>query len=178
MVRVVGIDPGLAHCGVAVAEGDLNHFTVTKAFTITTESQVKKLKVHVSHDSIRRAQELASVLGPYVWSAGLVAIEGVSLPRHASSAGKLCMAFGVIAALCESEQIPLVQFSPQEVKKFFPDGKTKEPRIAWAEETYNDLFRGVLASDKEHMADAIGIAHLATRDNLYRALAQEAKVLL
>ncbi len=170
MVRVVGIDPGLANCGIAVAEADANEITVREAFVVSTESQSKKLRVHVSHDSIRRAKELADVLASYIGNADIVAMEGISLPRHASSAGKLCLSFGVIAALCEIRQVPLVQFSPQEVKKFFPNGKTKEPRVEWALLHHHDLMARLPLTKREHAADAIGICYLATRDDYFRLL--------
>ena len=167
-IRVLGIDPGLAHCGLAILDG----VTVVEAHTFVTKPSTKKQHVHVSHDTIRRARELSGRLRYLMMGIHIVAIEGISMPRHASSAGKLCLAFGVIASLCESLGLPLIQFSPQEVKAYFGTKKGKDTRVEKAMEMYPHLFKGTLAEWREHMADAIGVAHLATRDSMYLAMRQ------
>jgi len=170
MIRILGIDPGLAHCGCAILESREGVEKVIDAWTFITKPSTKKMHTHASHDTIRRAGELSGFLRGLMLGVNLVSIEGISFPRHASAAGKLCMSFGVIAALCESLGLPLIQFSPHELKAFFGVTKGKDPRIEKAQEMYPHLFIHVIKEKWEHMADAIGLAHLALRDPLYLVL--------
>lgn len=182
MVRILGIDPGLATCGLArmkiwhAATGQPTASEI-HAHTFVTESQVRKQNVHASHDAMKRAGDLATCLDAWMSEVDLVVYEGISMPRHASSAGKLCIAFGVIAAMLHKYRLPALQVSPQELAKFFGAVRGgKDPRVAWVNERYPDALAAIKKDKQDHAADAIGLCHVVTNDSLFLMLDRQEQI--
>jgi Holliday junction resolvasome RuvABC endonuclease subunit len=117
MSRIIGIDPGLATCGLAVVDLTPTGYRLLRLDVFASKPSPKKQSVLAASDTLRRARELADWLSPWINGASAVAAERFSAPRNASSAAKIGWAWGVIAALAEAEHMPVIQPSPQEVHK-------------------------------------------------------------
>jgi len=170
-VIIMGADPGLANFGVAFLElvGGANR--VKALYTLTTAKSDKKLKVLSSSDGFRRCRELAEQLADLVDLHGLPSVicaEAMSYPRASSAAAKMAMSWGVVAALSAHHCIPVVQCSPQQLKKALCGraNATKEDvqRALCRRYVKADLFGKLAKSKREHAADALG-AIVACRDS-------------
>ncbi len=121
---VLGLDLGLANCGWALWRLVARDAVLVDLGLWSTEKSDKRREVLASHDEMRRARELANQMDRLLneWRdvgqpVRAVAVEAKSLPRNASSASKIGMAWGVFAAEVERRGLPVVQASPQEVRK-------------------------------------------------------------
>lgn len=116
---VTGLDLGLAHCGwsdlMLLRDGE----EVQDLGVWVTEKSNKKQNVLSSDDDLRRARELAVLMADHVDKVNPFAlvVEAKSLPRNASAACKIGMAWGVFATVAMSFHLPVVQASPQQVRK-------------------------------------------------------------
>jgi len=162
---VLGIDPGLATCGLAAV--DLQPPSLAKrpdvlvrAWVVRTEKSARKLDVRAADDHSRRARELAAEVATAI---GIhrplaVAIEAPSWPRNAATAAKIGIAFGAIYALAQEHRLPLVQASPQDIKRAVTGSKTasKDEVIAAIEARFPDIEWPTQTTLWEHAADAVG----------------------
>ena len=117
-VRVLGIDPGLAHMGLA--EADLypdGRLEPVALHVVTTKKSDKKTKVLSGDDDFRRTLELARVLIPLFQNARIITTEGASWPRNNRSCALIGRGWGVVATLVEMHKLPVVSASPQAIKK-------------------------------------------------------------
>lgn len=164
---VFGIDPGFASCGWATVqllpEG---RERVVDAGVVRTEKSAKKRAVLASDDNHRRSVELFGALWRLVASQRVVAIaaESQSWPRNAGASAKVGMAWGVISAIAARLELPLVQASPQAVKRAICGRKdaSKEDVLAALEQRYGvEQLEPILALPKtqqEHPSDALAAA--------------------
>ena len=119
-VKLLGIDPGLASLGWAVIELTRNTDRLIDLGVIITEKSHKKLEVLVSADNLRRGREQFSALKGVLTKhhkIGLIATESLSWPRNAAAIGKVGISWGVLCSHAEQWRIPMVQISPQALKK-------------------------------------------------------------
>lgn len=118
-VYVLGLDPGFASFGYSVVRFTPEGEEVITVNVIRTKKIDKKRNVLASDDNFRRARAIAAVLREVVigFRPKAFAAEALSLPRNASAAAKVSMAWGILADIVEEFQIPLVQQSPQGIKK-------------------------------------------------------------
>lgn len=184
---VLGIDPGFTSLGYAVLElggGGLADQVVTIG-VLRTKATDKKQRVLVADDNIRRARELAvSVRGlthagtmmPARGGQGIAALfqgadrirlvcaEKMSFPRNASAAAKVAMAWGLLVANLERLDLPLLQASPQEVKRRVTgkaDASKDDVEKAMVKRFGRGLYRmlkGVPPGQHEHAFDALASA--------------------
>lgn len=166
-VFILGVDPGFASFGVAVVQLLLPKDEVIRmADVIRTQKVAKKQNVKAADDNSRRAQELAVNLRGLIehWKPTVVAAEAMSFPRNASAAAKVAMAWGVLATLCATYQLPLVQATPQEIKKTLCKSKaaSKEEVQIELETRYPQQFsqftQAIPRGQWEHGFDAAGAA--------------------
>lgn len=125
--RSLNLDPGFSHMGWSVTilprSGNPNDVKLKAMGVIETKKSDKKQRVLSADDSFRRARELASELHVLIenWTPAVVCYEAPSFPRNASTAAKLGMGYGVIAAVIElvskRRGIPAVSVSPQDLKR-------------------------------------------------------------
>ena len=164
--HVLGIDPGFASLGYAVMllSGDGEGDEVVEVGVFHTTKSSKKTKVRASDDNLRRARLLYGMLDTIFcrFDINILCAETMSFPRNASTAGKLAMCWGVLAAIVESRSMPVVQASPQSIKDVLTgrkDASKQDVRDA-LEERYPGQFDSfVEASNKgdlEHGFDAAG----------------------
>lgn len=126
MTRILALDPGFASLGYAVvelrpiAEGP----AVVRGHTvelgvIRTKAAGKKRRVRAADDNVERCRELSVALGALLTAHRPIAIvaESMSFPRSSSVAAKVAMAWGVIVDRATVLGLPIVQATPQEIKR-------------------------------------------------------------
>jgi len=173
---VLGLDPGFANIGWAQVLLTENAEIPFRMGVFRTEKSVKKLNVFASEDNVRRAREI------YVFVRDLavngeggpvsaICAETMSFPRSSSVAAKMSLCWGVIAALSEHYNIPIVQSSPQQLKKNVAGSKSSDKEdvqaaleVRYGKRLLNKVCRDVPSSMLEHPYDALG-AVVATLDS-------------
>ncbi len=116
---VISFDVGLATCGAAIVRLAPRAIELQALDVFVSSKSDKKRGVLSADDDLRRAEELGA------WMQGLfddvqprvVVAERKSLPRNASAAGKISIAWGVLSEQRRTRKLPLVQASPQEVRR-------------------------------------------------------------
>ncbi len=180
---LIGIDPGLASCGwgvISIAPG-CDVMRCDGLGVHETKKATKKQHVLATEDNLRRARELTAFLQRlFKTHAGdernrVVAIcaESMSWPRNAGASAKIGIAWGVIASCAFTWGIPILQASPQTVKKALTGRRdaTKEEvedaviqRVPRANEatTSAKLLVGAAShipkTKREHPFDALAVA--------------------
>jgi Holliday junction resolvasome RuvABC endonuclease subunit len=193
-VNILGIDPGFASVGYAVVsfEPDHNYVGVMRSGgtqvpvmgTIRTEKSDKKRSVKASDDNLRRGREIHSALSflmgpkpdthpaiPFKFGGEplniqAVCVESMSFPRSASTAQKIGITWGIISAVSGWFDVPIVQASPQEIKKQVCGAKNA------SKENVQETLAGRFDIDlvlfpktlREHPFDALG-AVIACQDS-------------
>ena len=163
-VYIIGTDPGFASFGLSVIRLTPKSEEVVETLVIRTQKSVKKLNVKAVDDNFRRAQAIAAALYEIVnkWKPMALTAESMSFPRNSSAASKVAMVWGILALLCNIFQLPMVQATPQEIKKRLCDNKsaTKEQIRVALERMYPgqfDPFKDSTAAGQwEHGFDAAG----------------------
>ena len=173
MIRVLGLDPGFASTGWALAELR-DRPVIVEAGVIRTAKSPKRTKVLAADDNFRRCRELAEALAPLLDQVSMVCAEAMSPMRNASSAAKVALCWGVIAGLCQERGLPLAQVSPQGLKKalcgrvsvtdaeLHPEMERRFPELVGA----LDVPRG----QREHAYDAAGAIEACRGSEVFRAL--------
>jgi Holliday junction resolvasome RuvABC endonuclease subunit len=116
---VTGWDLGLAHCGWSDVMLLRDRDEVQDLGVFITEKSNKKQNVLSSDDDFRRGRELARMMTSHILTVKPVAlvVEAKSLPRNSSAACKIGMAWGAFCAVAQQSGLPVVQASPQQVRK-------------------------------------------------------------
>ena len=169
MKLVLGVDPGfssLGWCRFALGKTpEQDH--VLGMGVIRTEKVNKKVKVLASNDNHRRICEIFKQLFPLTEGITFFTAESQSWPRNAASSAKVGMSWGVISSLSELRQIPLLQMSPQALKKAVCDKKTASKQeiadalVARYGIVIDDVLKGIPSGQHEHAFDALGSVHAA-----------------
>lgn len=158
---VLGIDSGLASCGVALVRLQPASEELVGVHVFTSKPSQRKLEVRSADDTGRRARELAAFLELQFDNPEPVALalEAPSWPRNAGCAAKLGVAFGVAFALAELHRIPVVMASPQDVKQAVCGSKvaTKDDVIAAVETRFPSILWPPQTTLWEHAADAVAV---------------------
>lgn len=164
-MKVLGVDPGLSMFGYALVCLRSGGEDILELGVIETKKSSNKRRVLASDDNLRRAREIVlgirTVCGSDV--PKVICAESMSFPRNASSSAKIGMAWGVLAAISEFGQVPVVQASPQEVKKVVCGNKAASKVevetalvLRYGEGTGIHSFRRRFAKGKhEHGFDAL-----------------------
>ncbi len=126
----LAFDLGLATCGWAAIElRRAGGAGLEDLGFIGTDKSDKKLNVSAPQDEWRRAQELWTAIDERVgyFNPAILLAEQKSLPRHASAAGKVSMAWGVLASIARQRKLPIAVKTPQEIRAYFevPKGGSK-----------------------------------------------------
>lgn len=144
---IMGIDPGFASVGWAIA--DVTSSAVvpiamgvirTDKFKKPKKGTTKKLKIAVtdtekfiemlkttfrgelpsaSEDNLVRAVYVAAQLHGLILSfkPSALCVEAMSFPRNASNAAKMALSWGILACLSENNGFPVFQVSPKALKE-------------------------------------------------------------
>lgn len=162
MPHIIGIDTGFASFGVADLQfGSGGVLELLRATVLRTEKSVKKREILASSDNLRRVAELSAGLSKWLDDDDdVVAIccESMSLPRQASTSCKIGLSFGMLGALAQQRDIPILQVSPQNLKLAVAGSKsaTKDEVIAAVSKQFPKTPWPKAKGLHEHMADAIG----------------------
>jgi len=186
---VLGLDPGFSALGYAL----VNLYTkkLVSLGVVRTKKSDKKRRVLASDDNLRRSREihreLMNLLGEHdddrLMGCGhydgtncvAVCAEAMSFPRNSSAAAKVAMSWGIIASVADRFGLPVVQASPQEIKKKLCGRKdaSKEDIEAAVKKLYradDSWLKNVPDSLHEHAWDALSaIAGCADSDVLLMA---------
>lgn len=164
-VYILGTDPGFASFGYAVVRLTADFEEVVTVNVIRTKKSPKKQNVLSADDNFRRARAVAAVLGEVLDEFRPMAIsaEAISFPRNASAAAKVAMAWGILADQVEIRQIPLVQATPQAIKKSVcPKKKTatkediRQAMIArYGREPFGSFMESLPEGQWEHGFDSV-----------------------
>jgi crossover junction endodeoxyribonuclease RuvC len=176
---VLGLDLGLATCGVAVIDLGIwtghvyEHDRVVTFDVITTEASAKKRNVRATADNVRRIRELHDGLLKHVSRRlpVLICAEEQSWPRNSSTCAKIGMAWGVMVSLATMYKIPLLQVSPKQIKEAVcgQASASKEDVRRALEERYANLPPWpTKKSTIEHAADALGAFVACLEDDMLR----------
>lgn len=172
----LGIDPGLANCGLVLVAVEGQLLRLRHAATLCSEPSPKKLRVLVGDDLTARTRQLTRDLAGLVHHADLVVCEAWSCPRSAGSAARTALARGALYALCEQAGRPLVQLTPQQVRRTLgvAKGAAKGAVVLEALERVEggEVLERVQLSRREHAGDALAVLVAASMcSEIWRAAA-------
>lgn len=117
MMRIVGIDGGLA--GLGVASVDMLDDGSMLVGRLSTYLSKKSDAFSSSQDLEFRLRGLADFLDPFFATADRLVVEALSLPRGASAASKVSAAFGAVIACADCYSLQIHHVAPQAVRKTF-----------------------------------------------------------
>lgn len=174
-VLVVGIDPGLAHLGWARVLIRSSSEELVGLGVFASRKSDKKRNILGADDNVRRARELAKEISKVLGLIDLgehdkqlamprvVCAETMAFLRGASATAKLHLAWGVLVGRLESNGLPLVQASPQEVKVAACGRRdaskadvleAMRKRFTRVDRYLNEIHP---AGDREHAVDALAV---------------------
>lgn len=108
-MRILGIDPGSLHLGLACVEKDGNRVHLVSAIVLSPpRSSAFYDRLRFLHDGL-----LAHVAAS---GASEVAIEGIFFSKNPRSAVQLGMARGVAIAACLAHRLSIHEYAPAQVK--------------------------------------------------------------
>jgi Holliday junction resolvasome RuvABC endonuclease subunit len=176
-VKLLGLDPGFAALGYAVLDvGDPPRLLAMGV--IRTQKESARARLLAVEDNVRRTREIVRSLGDLLHEheARAIAAEAMSFPRSSSVAAKVALVWGAIVALTEGRRVPLLQCTPQSVKRW-ASGRSScskedvafEVRLRCGNES-EKLLSGVPAGLHEHAWDAAACALVCAQGDLVRAL--------
>lgn len=160
MTHIIGIDTGFRCFGLADLQfGPKGSLELLRATVLRTEKSAKKQAVLTASDNLRRLAELTAGFSTWL-DDEVVAIccEGVSLVRSASVNFQIGLSFGMVTALAQQRDIPILQVSPQNLKLAVAGSKsaTKDEVIAAVGKQFPKTPWPKARGLHEHMADAVG----------------------
>lgn len=176
-MKVCGVDPGFASIGYSIVELLPQGERVVALGVIRTQKSTKKQHVLACEDNFSRAREIAVALRRLVAVHGIRAIcaEAMSFPRQASVAAKIAMVWGILADLTADQNLPLVQPTPQQIKKALC-GKASASKTeveAAVRARYRGLdLTGIPSGQHEHVFDSLAAVVASLDSEVLRALRQ------
>ena len=156
--RVLGIDPGIGHCGwcTGVVSSGAKIFDCG---VISTKADKKCDKYKTIDDQRRAVEVLAGLYN--IMAAFQPEIISVETPiggaRNAAAVKYIGMSSMLIALLVHQYPERVNRYSPYEMKEHFTGDKTaqKDDMIAEAERRFPGVLAHIKKTYKEHAADAI-----------------------
>lgn len=178
-VRVMGIDPGIAFCGVSVIEVELkNPKPRCLALELMRTSKQRITLDPGETDDDRRLETMRQALQGYLerWQPTAVAKE-IYRPFGApnSSGWKTALVDGLVSGMVRAHGAWLLSFTPQAMKKLvtgLPTGPKDAviKSVGGIVEGCQSLLDYFPAGQREHLADATGHALLGMQSAITRKL--------
>lgn len=184
-MKIIGIDPGFAKLGWVDIDFDGDNFDFIRGGVITTKASEKKRKILVGDDNMRRLDEIAKAFLDVIpfSEADVIASEAQSWPRNSSSCIKIAMFWGALGLICQIYKIPLLQVTPQSLKKGMTGRRaaSKEEVLEAVCQTggferFIELVHDMNLDDRAHMADASGASICCVESNMVRAMVKAIKL--
>lgn len=118
-VRILGIDPAFRNTGWACMELCEHGEAVRSVGLIRTQKSDKKHKILVADDNHRCCREITNALVSAIkaYDPHVICAESMVGSQNAKSATQLGLAQGIISTIVTMLDIPLIQATPQGVKK-------------------------------------------------------------
>lgn len=190
VVRAMGIDAGLAHFGVAVANVRMHDDVAVHmlaADVVETTKEDKKRAVASSDDIVRRGRELASrfLWLMDAWHPQIICAESISFPRSSVASLMIGIAWGEIIVEATRRGIPIPQLSPQRIRdgvglSAIVDGKRQKVTKLMVEECCARQVPharkmieaiAIVAGHREHAWDALAAIIACRNTDVMRTLA-------
>lgn len=180
----LGVDPGLAHCGVAiVSETAEGHFRILHTACIVTTKDTKTAGLRISDDDTRRMVAIHRVVVDIIctFKPTLVGLETyVPLAgKGGQGAFKVGQVYGMIHGLATSANRPVYAATPQDVRMAFLRKRsgTKSDVYDAVKKNCTGLDKALeehVPSKREHVVDAIAHAILVLdKTRVARRMAQK-----
>lgn len=163
-VLLLGIDPGFAKVGWAIAELTPEGIRPVDMGLIVTKKSDKKLRVLASDDNVRRGREIVESLDRVLAKYDVIALcaEAKSFPRNASAAAKVAICWGILIKIAVALGIPLIQARPQEIKQKLCGKKNVSKKdiqdavdLLFGVDLIHSLVEGIARSNLEHPYDGL-----------------------
>lgn len=176
MITILGVDPGLATCGLSLVEikpDDL--ITVRAAAVFVSKKSDKKRNVGSADDTYRRLLELATWWSRFVGQTDIDAVcaESMSYPRSSVAACMLGMCWGQLARFALERAAPLVTATPQEIKLALCGRRDASKELVEtavrAVPGATIELDGIKPGLREHAADSIGAVLACRRTEVIKA---------
>ena len=159
MIKILGIDPGSINTGYGIIESRGNHYKHIKngVIRIKAKTLAEKLKIINS--------EITTIIKTF--EPDEIAIEKVFMHRNADSALKLGQARGAAITACAINDIPLFEYSANQVKQACV-GKGHATK-----EQVQHMIKILLCLEENPLTDAadalaIALCHANSRESLLR----------
>ena len=149
MIRILGIDPGIAATGWGVIEAEGSKFrSLDYGYIKTTPSQTPGQRLMIIFDTIRRIIDM--------YEPGKAGIEDIFFARNKLSAIPVAQAKGVILLAMESAKIETFVFTPLQIKQALTgNGRAEKDQV----QEMVKLILGIKEKIKpDHAADALAAA--------------------
>ena len=162
--RVIGIDPAFRALGWCCVEIDSHTERIESVGLVRTE-KAKSQKVLVAEDNHECSRTLTNAVYGAIqaYKPHVICAESLVGSRSAKACTMQGMAWGIVSAVTTIADVPVVQVSPQKVKKVLTGYQTatkqeveeavcsRYPRLR---EIVNDINP---PSQREHVFDAVGV---------------------
>ena len=127
-MRILGLDPGTAHCGFAVLErADVVRLRDLGCFRSDKDARLRDRVDELAGD----LDELLVVHEPIA-----VLVEAPAFPKGALAAAMVWAAYATITGLCKAHKVELITRNPSEWRKLLgllaeklPPAKTTDPKV-------------------------------------------------
>lgn len=152
-MRVMGVDPGLARCGVAVIDGDVRRSRLTATHLVRTGADdAPEQRLAVVHDQVA---DLIALHRPRV-----LAIERLLFNANAHSAMAVAQAVGVILLAAAHAELEVAHYTPTQVKATVTgEGDAAKAQVKYLVRAQLDLDRMPTSADVADAA-AVALCHL------------------
>lgn len=178
MNQLVCVDPGFASIGYAKILLIPTREPLCTAFGVfhTVKSE-KKHKVLSTEDNVKRTIEIAKFFRNLCTTGEgrtlAICAEAMSFPRSSSVAAKMALAWGVICSFSEAAAVPILQASPQHVKRHVCGitSATKEEVETMVKRLYPESIAmsvKIKKGDLEHCFDALAVGHTMLQSDVVK----------
>lgn len=178
-VHVLALDPSFRNTGWAVVRLEPEQEVVLAVGCISTKKANKKQKAFAGDDNHRCAQEIARVLGRLLeeWMPEIVCAEAQAGSKSSKAAMLMGMGWGIISALTEVREVPVLQVTPVAIKEANTGSKkaSKDEIEQAVRQRYPEVealleTAGVKPAQCEHVWDALSAAIACFDSNEVRTL--------
>ena len=149
MLRILGIDPGLAETGYGIIDYDKNRYKYICHGVIKTSADAE-----LSYRLLSIFNQLENIIKDY--SPGEAGIESIFFARNVLSAIPVAHAKGVIHLLFAQHNITAVEYSPLQIKQtIVGNGRAEKKQV---QELVKILLQLEKIPEPDHSADALAAA--------------------
>jgi len=159
LIKILGIDPGSINTGYGIIESEGNHNKHIKNGVIKVKAKTLAEKLKIINSEVTKIIK--------TFEPDEIAIEKVFMHRNADSALKLGQARGAAITACATKDIPLFEYSANQVKQACV-GKGHATK-----EQVQHMIKILLCLEKNPLTDAadalaIALCHANSRESLLR----------